>query len=349
MFHLIVMACMAQGPCDERWLPAGDMATEVACDAGAAAVAEPWLAAHDMTGKGARCIVTAALPALALTEIAPGVLVHAGVVAAAAPENGGRIANLSVVDGGTAVAVVDPGGSRAEGEALLAAIRKRTGAPVTAVVLTHVHPDHILGAEVFREAGATIIANARLADALAARVDAYSGNYRNVIGDTAWHGSAFVAPDRGLSAREDLTVGGTSLRLQPVPTAHTDSDLTVWHADSGTLFTGDLVFRGLTPVLDGSLKGWLDWLGATPAPLPRHIVPGHGPVAEDWTLATEGVRDYLAALADAARAAIAEGVGLGEAVPAILRTMAPQAGGWADFEATTRRDAAAAFKELEWE
>ena len=52
---------------------------------------------------------------------------------------------------------------------------------------------------------------------------------------------------------------------------------------------------------------------------------------------------------DAVRAALDAGQGLSQAVPAIVAAMAPQAGPWAEFEATTARNAAAAYAEMEWD
>ena len=86
---------------------------------------------------------------LAVAEVAPGVSVHQGVHEDFSPQNRGGIANLAFVVGQTAVAVVDSGGSRAEGLDLLAAIRTRTDLPVRFVVATHDHPDHVLGNAAF--------------------------------------------------------------------------------------------------------------------------------------------------------------------------------------------------------
>lgn len=349
MFHLIVLACTESGTCAERWLPQGDAPQVTVCEAGAQAVAQPWLAAHAMQGRGQRCVATDALPAAELTPLAPGVWVHHGAPGTAGPENGGRIANSAAIIGPRGVGVIDTGGTRAEAEALLAAIRRLTPLPVTTAVLTHAHPDHSLGAELFGEAGAQIIANANLPASLAARRQAWQDGYRTTLGEAAWHGSAFAAPDKLLAAPETIDFGGDTLTLTPQPTAHSDADMTAWHGTSGTLFAGDLLFRGTTPVLDGSISGWLKWLGTPPQPLPQHVVPGHGPIAASWTEGIAQTQGYLTALAGAVRGMIASGQSLGAAVPKVIAALRVSEGGLADFEPTTARNAATAFKELEWE
>lgn len=352
MFHLILTACLAAQPgtCDGRLLPAGDAPTRAACESAGAAIARDWLARHPdlVAGDGPRCVETAELPALSVQEIAPGIHVHQGAMDQLSPHNRGRIANSGFVIGDT-VAVIDSGGSRAEGEALYAAIRQITDRPVSHLILTHMHPDHILGAEVFSEAGATIVAHARLAPAVALRADAWMISIPRQIGAANFAGTRIAAVDHPVSAPETLSLGGRSLRLVPVPPAHTDSDLTVLDQDSATLFAGDLVFLGLTPSLDGALSGWLDWLDLPPDPTPARIVPGHGPVTALWQDATAPERHYLTALRDATRQAVAGGLALSSAIPAIVGAMRPVSEGWADFQAITARNAATAFAELEWE
>lgn len=351
MHVLILTACLAADPlaCADRLLPAAEALDAAGCEARAEDTAAAWLAAHPdlTTGQGWHCEPLARAEALELAEVAPGVHVHRGADAQLSAENHGWIANLGVVVGKDRVAVIDPGGSRAQGEALYAAIRRLTGLPIGPVVLTHLHPDHIAGAEVFAEAGAEIVADARLPEALDLRRDTWAETIPAQIGAEAWAGTVLIGPTRTIEGPETLDLGGRVLELTPAPPAHTDTDLTVRDRETGALFTGDMVFRGLTPVVDGSLKGWLDWLSLPHEGAP--VIPGHGPVAASFAEASAAQQSYLAALRDAVRAALDAGQGLSAAVPAVGKAMDPLADGWTDFPATTARNTAAAYAEMEWD
>lgn len=347
---LILTACLAAATadCAPRLLPAGIAPDPAACAARGDSVASGWIAAHPgLVARGWTCAPLSDAPALPVEKVAPGIHVHRGADEGLSPSNGGGIANLSFVVGDERVAVIDPGGSRAQGEGLFAAIRRVTPLPIGPVILTHMHPDHIAGAQVFAEAGAEIVGDARLPAALEARRDTWMDSIPAQIGARAWLGTVLVAPTRLIDRPQSFDLGGRSLWLHPVPRAHTDSDLTVHDDLTGTLFTGDLVFRGLTPVVDGSLKGWLAWLAQPPRGAP--VVPGHGPVAPGLAQAAADETLYLNALRDAVRAALDAGQGLSQAVPAIVAAMAPQRGTWAEFDATTARNAAAAYAEMEWD
>lgn len=350
MHVLILSACLAAEPgtCADRLLPAVTTPDRAGCDARAEQAAATWLAAHpDLSGQGWRCAPLTEAPALELDELAPGIHVHRGADAQLSPGNRGRIANLGVVIGEDRVAVIDAGGTREQGEALYTAIRRLTPLPIGPVILTHMHPDHIAGAEVFAEAGAEIVSDARLPPALDLRRATWAESIPAQIGADAWTGTVLIGPTRTVAGPETLDLGGRALDLVPAPPAHTDTDLAVRDSATGTLFTGDLVFRGLTPVVDGSLKGWLDWLSGPHEGAP--VVPGHGPVAASFAEASGAQRSYLSALRDAVRAALDAGQGLAAAVPAVTATMAPRAEGWADYDATTARNAAAAYAEMEWD
>ena len=135
------------------------------------------------------------------------------------------------------------------------------------------------------------------------------------------------------------------LRLKAWPTAHTDNDLTVLDAKTGTLFAGDLVFLRHIPVVDGSIRGWLDAIEELARMPVQQIVPGHGPVAP-LADALGPERHYLQSLAQEVRGMIARGMPFAAAAQSAGRSERSQ---WELFEEYNARNATTAFSELEWE
>jgi hypothetical protein len=107
--------------------------------------------------------------ALPVQEVAPGLFVHAGAVQLMSAQNMGAIANVGFVVGEEGVAIVDTGGSVAQGEALLKAVRAVTDKPISYVINTHMHPDHVFGNAAFQGSGAVFVGAERLPAALSAR------------------------------------------------------------------------------------------------------------------------------------------------------------------------------------
>jgi len=104
-----------------------------------------------------------------------------------------------------------------------------------------------------------------------------------------------------LSGIRSLWIWGRQLVLRAWPEAHTDCDLTVYDVRTGTLGTGDLLFRERLPALDGSVKGWLSVLRRSRPHQALLAVPGHGPLARDLKSAIAPERRYLKALAAGVR------------------------------------------------
>ncbi|MBO0903711.1 quinoprotein relay system zinc metallohydrolase 2 [Jiella sonneratiae] len=282
----------------------------------------------------------------AFEEIAPGVYVRHGAIAEETPENAGAIANIGFIVGDDAVAVVDSGGSVADGEATLAAIRRITDKPVAYLIDTHMHPDHVFGNQVFAAAGAHVVGHRRLPAALAARADFYKQSMSAQIGPALAGAVAITPPDETVAEERRIDLGGRTIVLRAWGTAHTDNDLTVYDERTKTLFAGDLVFMQHCPVLDGSLKGWLAQIPALKAIPAERVVPGHGPVSAPWPEAIDAEARYLETLAADTRKAIADGVPLADAVPTIA---AGERGAWQLFDDYNPRNATAAYAELEWE
>ncbi len=341
MFEILLTVCLAGDPatCTTELHPGGETlescraaATELAARANG--VAQEW-----------PCAEAGATPSFTVTEVAPGVFVHRGVHAEAAAENQGDLANIGFVVGTDSVAVIDAGGSAAVARDLLAAIRRETDLPVRWLVLTHMHPDHVLGAPVFEAEGATVVGHADLARALGARRETYLEANAELIGP-GFEGSGTPAEVDPVDVQRKIDLGGRVLLLEAHPTAHTDNDLTVFDTATGTWFLGDLLFIDHLPAIDGSIAGWIELDATLATREAARAVPGHGPVAVQWPVGGDPLRQYLAALAAAVRDAIRAGVPIQDVTATVGAEMAE---GWLLVGAFHGRNVLAAFKELEWE
>ena len=289
----------------------------------------------------------AASPPLQIQEIAPGDYVHFGQVAMTTPENGGDIANLGIVVGANAVAVIDTGGSVAVGAALAAAVRRITDRPVRYVISTHEHPDHIFGNAAFAGPGVTFVGHRNLPAALAQRGDYYLRSYREALGAAAIAAVKIIPPTLLVNGETKLDLGDRTLMLTAwTPPAHSDCDLTVLDQATGTLFAGDLLFLRHVPVVDGSVKGWLDLLPRLAQVPAVRVVPGHGHEIGAWPQALDDERRYLSVIAADARRLIAAGVPLAHAVPLIGLSERSR---WLLFDDYNARNATLAFSEFEWD
>ncbi|HEY4040481.1 MAG TPA: quinoprotein relay system zinc metallohydrolase 2 [Rhodopila sp.] len=281
-----------------------------------------------------------------IKSVADGDYAHFGQVALTTPENFGDIANIGVIIGPDAVAIVDTGGSVQVARALLGAIQAVTRKPVRYVINTHEHPDHTFGNAAFGS-GVTFIGHHNLPAELQKRGGFYLRSYRDSLGPKAIEQVRIIPPTVLVTDEMSLDLGGRTLRLTAwSPAAHTDCDLTVLDETTGVLFSGDLVFLQHIPVLDGSITGWLsvlDRLARLPA---RIVVPGHGRTVAPWPQGLDDERRYLTVLAEDARRAIAAAVPMADAVPRIAQTERER---WALFDDYNSRNATTAFSELEWE
>ena len=332
MFEAVIAVCLtlADGPCRDQLVPGYEAATEAACQA--------------MAPDGARCVPVG--EDLAVEEVAPGIFVHAGLIAEPNPENLGDVSNMGFIVGEDSVAVIDTGAARWLGEGLWRAIRARTDKPVSHVILTHMHPDHVFGVSVFADAGASVVGHTGLSRALSDRQANYLESLNRLIGVQAMLGTEARAIDVTVEDQMQIELGGRALQVQAWPAAHTRVDVTVTDLRESVMFAGDLVFHRHTPALDGKLRGWQAVMEQMSALEVSHVVPGHGGPLLEWPQGAKAQMDYLRQLAKDTRAAIDSGQRLAAAVQSIA---ASEASKWELFDAFNPRNATVAFTELEWE
>ena len=243
-----------------------------------------------LVGAIAGCIASAAASAaplpFVLKEVGPGVY-----AAIDGPEHKAG-SNAGFVIGDDGVLVVDAFFNVDAARALVAEIHRLTPKPIRYVVNTHYHADHTGGDQALRDVGAVIIAHKNVRGWVRT-------NNVNLFGDRITPElkariEALPLPD--LTTDKDLTVwlGARKIMVRTV-LGHTGGDLTIFVPDANVLFTGDMLWRKVSPnLIDGSVKEWAatdaDFM-AMPDAAHTTYVPGHGDVADAKDVAE--FRGYL--------------------------------------------------------
>lgn len=278
-----------------------------------------------------------------LVEIDSGVYVRPGQHAMAFVED--NIANVGFIVGEKCVAVIDTGGSYEEGQALSCALKQVTDKPVCYVINTHVHPDHMLGNLAFKQEGTIFVGHAKLPRAMAILGPTYLQRASEYAGRELSE-EHIVLPDQVVEDQIQLDLGRRTLVLTAQPTAHTETDLSIYDETTKTIWLADLLFMEHIPVVAGSLDGWLrviEHLKESPA---ECVVPGHGPTRARWPDGASDLVRYLTTLQTETRGWIADGgdiqgaqenIGLGESKH------------WQMFNNHHKRNVISAFTEIEWE
>ncbi len=282
---------------------------------------------------------------LSLQTVAEGFFVHQGQHAGLDVPEREDIANIGFIEGENCVAVIDTGGSIKIGDDLFNSIQSQTDTPICYVINTHVHFDHLLGNKAFQKEGIIFIGHANLVNELKINEVFFLENYLDELGGKKESG-LIVLPDLIVKNEMVLDLGNRKLILKAYPIAHSHSDLSVFDINTGTLWLSDLLFVDRIPVIDGSLKGWLQIMRDINTDKLGHVIPGHGKFDIDIETALARQNEYLQTLLDETRAMINEGAFLEEVIDKVGKSQTTK---WQFFEQQHKRNVSRAFVELEWE
>lgn len=216
-----------------------------------------------------------------------------------------------------------------------------TAAPIATVVNTHANGDHCYGNQLV--VGAEIITSTATAHemrevppAMLAALNNAPGEvgelFRSFFGAFTFDGIDLRVPDRTFDHRLELEVGGRVVELIEVGPAHTAGDTLAYVPDAGTIYTGDILFIGGTPIVwAGPLSNWVAACDLMLAMDVETVVPGHGPVTDRSGVAQ--VRDYLSFVDQRAREHRASGEDAWDAARAIAHEIGarPDFSGWGEF------------------
>ncbi|MDZ4104504.1 MAG: MBL fold metallo-hydrolase [Hydrogenophaga sp.] len=201
-------------------------------------------------------------------KVGPNSYYVQGLAALGSPANQNFISNAGFVVAPQGVVVIDALGSPALARRLVQKIAEITPKPITHVIVTHYHADHIYGLQVFKELGAQIVAqqDARTylnSDTAAQRLVASRSELAPWVDDN----TRLVPADRWLAESTTLELAGTRFVVERVGPSHTPEDLAVHVPSERVLFAGDLMFRRAPAVCGPGRQQPVDPLARPPAAL----------------------------------------------------------------------------------
>jgi glyoxylase-like metal-dependent hydrolase (beta-lactamase superfamily II) len=243
------------------------------------------------------------------------------------PDGGWGWSNAGlVVDGGESLLVDTLFDMRLTDEMLvtMADAAGVSGTDIDTVVNTHANGDHTHGngccpraeivasdasAREMEEVNAAMLAQMLAAAPTMGELGDFIGE---IFGSFDFAGVEERLPTRTFTGTLSLKVGDRPVELIEVGPAHTAGDVLVHLPDTKTVFTGDILFIGGTPIIwAGPVSNWLDACDRIIDMAPDVIVPGHGPITD-----SDGVRkvqEYLRFVHDEARKRYDEGMDAREA------------------------------------
>src|SRR5215813_10969071 len=241
-----------------------------------------------------------------LVELAPGVQVAQGF----------DFSDIGFVSTDEGIVAIDAGTTEETARAALQALRRVTSRPISHLILTHAHWDHIGGLGALVQSNPQVIAQAAFADELRI-VNGTGVRFRYFFG-TARSGRRYDArPNHLVRQPETLTVGGTRFVLYPAHGGETADALLIHVPDRGVLFVGDafMPYLGAPFVAEGSAEGLFETTALIRSLRPRLLVHGHPPLTDIFTVeALQAIESALRELHQHVRT----GVGQGQTLVAIL-------------------------------
>lgn len=228
-----------------------------------------------------------------LIEVAPGVFGYVQGGGVTGVSNGGLIV------GEESAIAVDALFVPSMTRRYLRAIRRATKKPVSHLIATHHHIDHIGGNQFFPRSEIVAHINCREemvrfglpVDRLKAFIPAFADELDEL---------RLVLPDVVYAGQLTLHQGDRAIELLYMGPAHTPGDTLVYLPNEKVLFAGDVAFHYVVPgPFDCHVSSWIRVADRIAGLDVEVIVPGHGPLGTKKEL--REMRDYLALVRREAR------------------------------------------------
>ncbi|MFI4930430.1 MAG: MBL fold metallo-hydrolase [Burkholderiales bacterium] len=197
---------------------------------------------------------------------------------------------------------IDAGARADSARAALDALRARVPAlpPLTTVLVTHAHWDHVGGQRAFRslDPSPRFIGRGNYRDELARDATANPDTLKLFLGKTFSLDDVLAyRADVTVDRPTDLIIGGTRFQLLPTRGGETDDAMLIHLPELGVLFVGDALmpYLGAPFLEEGSLDGMLATIDQVLALKPRQMLHGHEPLTRLFssTAMLDGLRGHL--------------------------------------------------------
>ncbi len=282
-----------------------------------------------------------------LTKIAAHTYVILGLLGEPSPQNQGFMNNPGFVITKDSVVVIDPGSNVQTGRMLLKQIRSMTNLPVSHVFDTHVHGDHWMGNQAFRDAfpKAQFIGHAEMIKKLkAGEAENWLSLMNNLTQGYSKETQA-VIPAVAATDGEVFKIGGMSFRIHAPENAHSHSDIMIEAVEESVVFTGDNVLnQRIGRMDDATFKGNIAACDVIAKVNAKHYVPGHGPAGDVGIV--KNFRQYLATLYDETKKLHEAGKADYEMKPQIVAKLKPYQS-WNGFDQQVGKQISLAMLEIE--
>jgi glyoxylase-like metal-dependent hydrolase (beta-lactamase superfamily II) len=191
--------------------------------------------------------------------------------------------DFSFIETSEGIVAIDSGTSPDRVLAAMADFGLKDRAPVSHIIFTHAHFDHVGGSAALRGPHTRVIA--------AAGFPAESERQRHwrvpkYLTGTEVHAASDVEPNQLIAEKTTLVVGDTELVLIPVRGGEIAGSLMVYLPTSKLLFTGDVLmpYLGVPFTAEGSPEGVLESMHYIRELGPRKLIEGHTTLTDNFTI-----------------------------------------------------------------
>ncbi len=212
--------------------------------------------------------------------------------------NQGYTANAGFVITGDGVVVFDALGTPSLGAAMIREIRKLTDQPITHVVVSHYHADHIYGLQAFKDLTKAEIIAQDSSSLYITSPDAKQRLEQRQQALAPWvnEQTRVVPPD--VTFKDDMFFesGAYRFSIYHAGPAHSPDDSMMMVEPAGVLFSGDIIQNGRVPFLNSDEVDTGNWMKAIEKVRklePKVLIPGHGRASPNAMEALNFTYNYL--------------------------------------------------------